>query len=233
MLSPFVHWLWTVRWDLAPGEQHVQETLPFPCAHLVFGEAGWVLHGPSTRRFSITLTGSSWVLGVRFRPAGLSAFTREPLRRMVDEDLSLTAIFGASPPPVASPDEAREVICAFLADRAPRPHPDLVRANRLVDHALANPSVKSAAALARVAGCSVRSLHRLLEQRVGLSTRWIVRRARVQAAAERVARGEAVDWSGLARELGYADQAHLTRDFREQVGEPPEAYARRVRAMNL
>jgi AraC-like DNA-binding protein len=36
--------------------------------------------------------------------------------------------------------------------------------------------------------------------------------------------GEAVDWAALAADLGYADQAHLTRDFTATVGVPPSRY---------
>ncbi|MFJ9752413.1 hypothetical protein ACIRVM_42525, partial [Streptomyces chartreusis] len=34
-----------------------------------------------------------------------------------------------------------------------------------------------------------------------------------------------VDWATLAADLGYADQAHLVRDFTATVGVPPTAYA--------
>ncbi|MEV7008187.1 hypothetical protein [Streptosporangium sp. NPDC051022] len=44
-------------------------------------------------------------------------------------------------------------------------------------------------------------------------------------AAERVYRG--LDLATPAAELGYADQAHLTRDFTAAVGMFPAAYARR------
>jgi AraC-like DNA-binding protein len=36
-----------------------------------------------------------------------------------------------------------------------------------------------------------------------------------------------VDWSSLAAELGYYDQAHLIRDFTAAVGEPPGRYSAR------
>jgi AraC-like DNA-binding protein len=76
---------------------------------------------------------------------------------------------------------------------------------------------------------SSRSLHRMLADYVGMTSKWIVRRARVHIAAERVAHGEQVDWAQLAAELGYSDQAHLIRDFRRQIGHTPAAYARSAR----
>ena len=39
--------------------------------------------------------------------------------------------------------------------------------------------------------------------------------------------GGDVDWAALARDLGYADQAHLTRDFTATLGTPPARYAAR------
>jgi AraC-like DNA-binding protein len=55
----------------------------------------------------------------------------------------------------------------------------------------------------------------------------VIRRYRLHEVTERMARGETADWARLAAELGYADQAHLTRDFTSLFGEPPTAYARR------
>ena len=49
---------------------------------------------------------------------------------------------------------------------------------------------------------------------------------RLYEAAERAARGDAVDWSRLATELGYSDQSHLVRHFTAAVGVPPDRYAR-------
>jgi AraC-like DNA-binding protein len=56
-----------------------------------------------------------------------------------------------------------------------------------------------------------------------------VRCARLHEAAGRAA-GERVDWARLATELGYADQAHLVRDFTRVVGQPPARYARAAAA---
>jgi AraC-like DNA-binding protein len=34
-----------------------------------------------------------------------------------------------------------------------------------------------------------------------------------------------VPWAAVAADLGYADQAHLIRDFRTAIGQTPAAYA--------
>ena len=36
-----------------------------------------------------------------------------------------------------------------------------------------------------------------------------------------------IDWAGLAAELGYADQAHFVRDFKDMFGESPAWYGER------
>lgn len=229
-LAPFIEWTWAVRWQLEPGREHEQATLPFPSVNLVFEEGEYRVHGPCTQRFVTRIRGEGWVLGVRFRAAGFSAFSRVPLRELVDQVLPLSTVLGVeSPPPAVSPADARQLLFAVLRARQPVHESAHALADRIVSEIGREPSLSRVQELARRAGCSPRSLHRLLETHVGVGTKWLVRRARVQSAAERVARGERVDWAELAQELGYADQPHFIREFREQVGETPAAYAARCR----
>jgi AraC-like DNA-binding protein len=229
-LAQFVEWTWVVRWRLEPGREHEQATLPFPCVHLVFEEGAYRVHGPRTQRFVTRIRGQGWVLGVRFRAAGFSAFSRLPLRELVDRVLPLSTVLGAaSPPPAKTPAEARRLLFAVLRACRAVHAPAQALAERVVAAIGEAPALSSVEEAARLAGCSPRSLHRLLETHVGVGTKWLVRRARVQAAAECVGRGEHVDWAALAAELGYADQPHFIREFRAQVGETPAAYAARCR----
>jgi AraC-like DNA-binding protein len=59
-----------------------------------------------------------------------------------------------------------------------------------------------------------------------------MRRARLHEAALRADGGEPVDWAALAADLGYADQAHLTREFTATIGVPPSRY-RSLRCFGL
>ncbi|MDT7741068.1 MAG: hypothetical protein QOE59_146, partial [Actinomycetota bacterium] len=83
--------------------------------------------------------------------------------------------------------------------------------------------------LATRAGVTPRALQRLFARHAGVSPTWVLRRYRLLEAAEAVRAGERVVWSEVASALGYADQAHLVREFRAALGRTPEAYARTLR----
>lgn len=68
-----------------------------------------------------------------------------------------------------------------------------------------------------------RSLQRMTARRLGLTPRWLVQRPRLHEAAARLRRGES-DLAGLAAYLGYADQAHLSREFKTVTGSTPGSF---------
>lgn len=231
-LACFVTRFWRVRWDLEGRPPFEQEILPYPCVNLSFVSGRFEVHGPGTRRFVARLTGRSRVFGVKFTPAGFSAVARVPMRSLVDRVMSVEAATGRElkPPPDDEPGTVRAALFEFLYGVAPQRSEEIALVDRLVALAQQNRSIARAEDLAQLAGTSVRSLHRLFEHYVGVGPKWVVRRSRVQEAAERVARGERVEWARTALELGYHDQAHLIRDFRAQIGFTPAAYARRCAA---
>lgn len=230
-LSPFIEHFWSVSWNVDEGS-YEQEILPYPCVNLSTGANGFEVHGPSTRRFVARLVGSGRVFGAKFRPAGFIGFARIPMRQIVDAVLSVEAATGKQAPAPQSdePTRVRQAVEQFLREMSPRHDADATLVNRLVRTAQEDRDIRSAQDLAALAGLSVRSLHRLFARYVGVGPKWIVKRSRVQEAADRVARAEHVDWARTAQELGYHDQAHFIRDFRAQVGFTPAAYARRCAA---
>jgi AraC-like DNA-binding protein len=95
----------------------------------------------------------------------------------------------------------------------------------LVSHITDDPRLRRVDQLSASSGMTPRTLQRLFADYVGVSPKWVMRRARLHEAAERADSGEPVDWALLASDLGYADQAHLTRDFTVTIGVPPSRYA--------
>lgn len=234
-LAPFVARYWIVRWDLGE-ETFTQEILPHPTTNLAFEARGSAFHGPATKRFVARLEGKGRVVGVKFRPAGLTAFGAPKMTALFASVLPVGALFGEEGDALAArvladDDDAavRAAIDGFLRELRPRHDLRAVRTSKLVERIQADRAIARAEDVARIAGLSLRSLHRYFERYVGVGPKWIVRRARVHEAAERVAAGEAVDWAALSLDLGYHDQAHLIHDFKEQIGETPAAYAEACR----
>ncbi len=82
--------------------------------------------------------------------------------------------------------------------------------------------------LARALGISVRSVQRLAQRYVGVTPLAMIRRYRLQEAAQRLRDDPAVPIGQVAAELGYADQAHLCADFRRVLGFNPSTYRDRT-----
>ena len=100
---------------------------------------------------------------------------------------------------------------------------DAALANRMVD-LIDEGDIRSAPQLARTLHLSERSVQRLASRYVGMSAVLMLRRRRLQDAAERVRAEPATDLGELAAELGFSDQAHLTREFRQVLGFTPRQY---------
>lgn len=234
-LAALVDWHWVVRWSLpAPFEQ---EILPHPCVNLAIQVNGSIVNGLGTRREVSRLDGTGRVVATKFKPGGFFPFARCPMRRLVDQVVPLVEVFGGAANALErgvldQPDDllaVRAIEALLRAHRGPS-EPGLDEAMTLAARAQGDRDIHRAEDLARVAGVSVRTLHRAFERYIGVGPKWIIRRSRVQEAAERAASGASIAWAALATELGYHDQAHFIRDFKAQVGFTPAAYAARCAA---
>jgi transcriptional regulator GlxA family with amidase domain len=135
--------------------------------------------------------------------------------------------------------ERTEVLRDALGELVGRRDPALVAEARQVVQVAAlaehDRSVSRVEQLATAAGTSVRTLQRLFDTHVGVSPSFVIRRWRLIDAAEAARRAlddgdEWRGWAPVAAELGYADQAHLTRDFRRHLGTSPGEYLARAGA---
>jgi AraC-like DNA-binding protein len=69
-----------------------------------------------------------------------------------------------------------------------------------------------------------RALERAAAAWLGMSPKQYTRLVRIDAAKHWISQGVAL--AEVAADLGFADQAHLTRDFREQLGCTPRSFCR-------
>lgn len=83
-------------------------------------------------------------------------------------------------------------------------------------------------ALAERVGLSARHLTTLFRREVGRTPKTVAMLMRFEYATNRIAaaarRPQRIDLPGIADDAGYADQAHLTREFVRFAGVPPRAW---------
>ncbi|WP_028348289.1 helix-turn-helix domain-containing protein [Bradyrhizobium murdochi] len=83
-------------------------------------------------------------------------------------------------------------------------------------------------ALAKEIGWSRKHLVNRFRSELGLAPKPVARIMRFHQACRLAHAGEAHGWAGIAAESGYADQAHLAREFSTLAGETPTSWAHRL-----
>jgi AraC-like DNA-binding protein len=238
-LSAFVEHFWVLHWDLRGRPPHRQRVLTRPSVHITF--TSYLTSGATRARvvgvvrddFVEEIADEGRVIGAAFRPGGFRPFLDGPVSVLTGRFAGVDEVFGEPGRALAAEifatpgaGDAVARLEAFLAGLEPEPDPSAERAAAIVGRIAGRPGVVRVGDLARDEGVSPRSLQRLFHEYVGIGPKWVIRRFRMMEAAERAAAGTRVDWAGLAAELGYADQAHFTRDFTAAVGTSPARYAR-------
>jgi AraC-like DNA-binding protein len=82
-------------------------------------------------------------------------------------------------------------------------------------------SLEIASKRLKVRGYGVSSLR---NRAIGVSPKWLIRCFRLQDALQALETGLNVNLAALAQDLGYFDQAHFTRDFKQITGVTPGRY---------
>jgi AraC-like DNA-binding protein len=86
--------------------------------------------------------------------------------------------------------------------------------------------------LARACGCSSRTLRSATIAESGLPPKHLARIARIRYALELLTRA-GIPLSAAAATSAFSDQAHMSREFRELIGEPPAQLGQRLRSGDL
>ena len=222
-------WFWIPEWNIEPGRSSRQEIVGYPAVNLVVEQGEVTVSGATTRASHRDLSGTGWAVGALLRPAAVAALVDEPAllvdsQRVIDAP-DLAAAVGAA---MGTGDGHREravvVFSAWLSDRVGALDDAALHANALVDVLMGDDAAETVEQAATRLAVSVRTLQRLAHRHVGVSPAAMIRRRRLQQAAERLRNEPGVDLSALAAEFGYADHAHLTRDFRGVLGITPRTY---------
>lgn len=226
---------WSVRWHLDEGEAIEQRIIDHPAVTLSIEQgrvvAPFVVTASRSRAWTRTIADRGDVFAIRLRPAGLAVVSdlvakelepEQALSARIDRRAhGLLASIASVREPEARARRADALILALLDERPLRPSQRL--ANAAIDALIERPQVRRIADVAAVLGTSERTLQRALGTHLGRGPGEVARRVRLQEAVRRLSTGDG-DIARIAADLGYADQAHLTNDFRAVAGVTPGAY---------
>lgn len=173
-------------------------------------------------------------MGVLFKPNGAAAFFAPPASELHDAHVPLDALWGDADASefrerllVESTPEARfhQLERALLArlTRLPLSRPVVTFA---VGMLLAVPQAQTITEIAHRSGLSHRQLIRVFRQEVGMTPKRFGRVRRFQTVLDYLGHAHHVNWAAIAQACGYADQAHLSREFHQFTGVCPTSYVR-------
>lgn len=227
-VAELVAWFWIPEWDIEPGRSSRQEVVSYPALNLVVEPRSVTLSGATTRVSHRDLRGRGWAVGALLRPAAVAFLIDEPAA-LVDTETELDApeLLDAVGAAMASGEGHREravgSFSLWLAERTGALDDAAREPNALFDALMGEGAALTPDEAAMRLAVSARTLQRMTHRHIGLSPGAIIRR-RLQEAAQLVRDQPGADLARIAADLGYADHAHLTRDFQAVLGIAPRAY---------
>ena len=227
-LADVVACTWEAHSDAAP--ERGAPIIADACSDIVvIGDASPHIAGPATRTHFVTVAPCTTVIGIRFLPGAARAVFGCDATELRDAHVELRDVCGRTSALLADALDAApstshkrtalerwaraRIESARLRDAA------ALRATR----ALIRDRRQTVHALGESLGWSPRRLHRELTAACGYGPKHLQRIIRLQRTLRlaRVATRTPRALSTLALEAGYADQAHMTREFRDITGFTP------------
>jgi len=247
-LDSYIEWMWWSQRDVQ--QLYCEHMLPSASAQVIFAlhdepltwrknltdktSAVWtrgVVHGPQWSYFVSGPKPRGAAAGVSFRPGTAGAVLGVPITELTDLHISIDALWGARGRSMHQRlVDAHEPMAVFgvieqeLLSRLTRPrliHPAIA-------HALVDPvqgwGFTRISGVQRQAGYSPKHFTALFRGAVGLTPKHYYRVKRFGTVLQALTGGECSNLAELAASLGYSDQSHLTREFREFAGVTPTQY---------
>lgn len=234
-LSLFVEHYWIVTWDLRGQKPYTVDLLPHPRIHLVITQDQSGVFGVVKGKFTYIYENTGRVFGVRFKPGAFYPFAQISAAELTNSAIDLLDAFGVESRVLENilRDEADDTtmiehVEQFLRQRKPVQEGNIGLVQHVFDTISTHREITRVDELMNWLNLNERTVQRLFHHYVGVSPKWVIKHYRLHEVAEHLAEGETVDWSKMALDLGYYDQAHFIKDFKAMVGKAPAKYAQTV-----
>ncbi|MDR2534092.1 MAG: helix-turn-helix domain-containing protein [Tannerellaceae bacterium] len=220
------------------NNQPTFKILPDGCVNIVFtfdtatGHLLSEIVGLMTAFVNISRQESAIMFGIRFKPAGLTAFTRMPLDSITNNSVEMSlaeTLLGdihKALPEKKSVEEVIDYMNNFFLGKLSA----LYSFDNHVIHAVSLiSSTKGIISLSELSDrvcLSQRHLERKFKLAVGASPKTFAQLTRFKQALHYLQRHPRKDLLTIAVECGYYDHAHLIKDFKSFTGETPACFRR-------
>jgi len=173
--------------------------------------------------------GTACCIQVNFTPLGARRFFRLPMSELTDSMVVLDDVLGAEGMALReqlgnAPDWASrfDLAEAFVIARLERAAETPLEIAWAYDRIIASGGRARISAIAEKLGWSRKHLAGSFSNAIGIGPKTLSRIVRFNRALG-LSRQQTADWADIAADCGYADQAHLVREFRDLAGETPTA----------
>lgn len=229
-LTELIEQFWLVDWDLRGKASHIQQNLPDPNFHLVISNGTASLLGPVSKSYSYEMQGKGQIIGVKFALGALAELLNFKPADFIDQQLDVQQLFAIdsrqllSELSMANSDQQRVAIlqCCFKPF-AIAPSVQAARVRQLVHLIKQHSDITKVELLSERSNLSVQAIQRCFRQYLGITPKWLIRKYRLHHCLLLLEQ-QSVEIADLVEALGYTDQSHLIRDFREFLGVTPAAY---------
>jgi AraC-like DNA-binding protein len=195
---------------------------------------GCVLSGPRSEFFVIDTEGTMSTMGVHFKPGGAFPFFKVPPLELSNQSVALECLWGAASAwlreqllGAPTPAEKFLVLERCLLEQLTKPlekHPAVSFAIGEFFGRRQSPPVSY---VAERVGFSQRRFIQLFGDEVGLTPKLFCRVRRFQSVIQSVHGHDRINWTDIALDCGYYDQAHFIHDFQSFAGITPSEYLSR------
>ena len=178
------------------------------------------LIGTQITPFKLRVEESHKTVSIIFQPGGLNRFLNIPMTEIFDNGYSAREVIGKEIEELLdrshdtiSLNELDSIIQSYFLSKLSR-----VKESLPIDFALQHLMVNYNTDIDRIAemACmSIRSFERKCKERLGMPAKMYARIARFHKAYKILESRPIVSWTDLTYEVGYYDQTHFIKDFKE------------------
>lgn len=191
--------------------------------------------GPFKNKLMLFSDGFTGFVAVRFKAWGLWPFSIKPIPELVGQITPAQEIFGNKINRLIRGMKGRErkgkieMVRQYWQREFSETDRARIASAPIGERIIAQNGIVSISELAKQFGINSRQLERVFRTETGLSAKMFSRIVRFNQAKRMIENDPEISLSRLTYEMGYSDQAHFSKNFRELFDYSPAAFKRRLK----